>query len=78
LHPAGEPRWQWKRVKGTGIPDALAGVMCNLERYASGEDDVLVTRVDDALMTMNVVESCYESSRAGATRLAMSPDMGGP
>jgi predicted dehydrogenase len=78
LRPEGDPYWQSKPLNGTWFPDAFAGVMCNLQRYASGEDDVLVTRVDDALMTMNVVESCYESSRAGATRLAMSPDMGGP
>jgi hypothetical protein len=35
--------------------------MSNLQRFAAREDHVLVTRVDDALETMRLVENCYRA-----------------
>jgi hypothetical protein len=40
--------------------------MSNLQRVIAGEDEVLVSSVDDAIKTMAVVEACYESSEQGA------------
>ena len=41
--------------------------MSNLQRFAAGEDTVLVGSVEDAIKTMAVVEACYTSSAGGAT-----------
>jgi hypothetical protein len=35
----------------------------------AGEDDVLVSSVDDAIKTMAIVEACYESSERGAVSI---------
>ena len=40
--------------------------MSNLQRVVAGEDQALVSSVDDALKTMAIVEACYESSERGA------------
>lgn len=71
-YPRGEPdtlalcplRGRWKQVplRGSWFPDAFAGTMSNLQRFAEGSDTVLHTAVADALKTMAVVEACYESS----------------
>jgi predicted dehydrogenase len=76
-YPRGEPDelalwrglgpWRRVRLRGSWFPDAFHGPMRNLQRYAAGEDDVLVTRVDDALCTMALVEACYRSSAAPRT-----------
>ena len=41
--------------------------MSNVQRFVAGEDDTLVSSVEDAYKTMAVVEACYESSAHGAT-----------
>jgi hypothetical protein len=41
--------------------------MSNLQRFVHGEDDALVSPVDDAIKTMAVVEACYLSSDGGGT-----------
>jgi hypothetical protein len=45
--------------------------MANLQRFAAGEDDVLSTRVDDALKTMALIEALYTSSEHGATPISL-------
>jgi predicted dehydrogenase len=68
-YPKGEPDslevclaggdWQRVPLRGSWFDEAFEGPMSNLQRYAAGEDSVLVTRVEDALRTMGVVEQCY-------------------
>jgi predicted dehydrogenase len=59
--------WQSVALEGGWFPDAFRGTMANLQRYAAGEDDRLITRVDDAWSTMALVEAAYRSSDGGAT-----------
>ncbi len=59
--------WQQIPVQGSWFPDAFGGTMSNLQRYVAGEDEVLVTRVEDAIRTMALVEACYESSASPGT-----------
>ena len=62
--------WVSVDLQGSWFPDAFIGVMSNLQRFASGEDDVLHTRVEDAFRTMALVEACYEANKASGTPLA--------
>jgi len=76
-YPEGEPDevWiatdsdDWRQVPLSGgwFPDAFIGTMSNLQRFAAGEDETLVTAVEDAYRTMALVEACYESNASGAT-----------
>lgn len=76
-YPHGEPdrlelvlrgeSWQEVPLQGSWFPDAFAGTMSNLQRYAAGEDEFLITGVEDAYHTMALVEACYESDAHGAT-----------
>lgn len=76
-YPRGEPdtleicprRGKWKQVAldGSWFPEAFAGTMSNLQRFAAGEDRILHTAVADAWKTMAVVEACYSSSAYGMT-----------
>jgi predicted dehydrogenase len=91
-YPKGEPDqlhiatddtgWQEIDLRGNWFPHAFEGPMSNLQRFASGEDDALLTGVDDSLRTMALVEACYESNDAGGTPLpdidARAPTDGGP
>ena len=61
IAPRGGP-WQAVQLEGRWFPDAFIGTMSNLQRFAAGEDDVLKTSVEDAWLTMALVESCYQSS----------------
>jgi len=60
-----EPEWRTDKVEGNWFPDAFIGTMSSLLAFASGETNVLPTAVDDALKTMAVVESAYESNAHG-------------
>lgn len=62
--------WRDIPVAGKWFPDAFAGTMSNLQRFAAGEDPILVSHFDDAYHTMALVEACYESDRSGATPIA--------
>jgi predicted dehydrogenase len=59
--------WRDVPLRGSWFIDAFEGPMSNLQRFAAGEDGVLVTGVDDAIRTMALVEACYTSSARGAT-----------
>lgn len=75
-YPVGEPDelwivrrggdWQQVPLAGGWFPDAFLGPMCNLQRFASGEDTRLATQVDDAWQTMALVEACYAAARQPA------------
>jgi predicted dehydrogenase len=54
-------------LRGSWFTEAFEGTMSNLQRFAAGEDDVLVGSVADAVRTMAVVEACYTSSAQGGT-----------
>lgn len=62
LAPRGGP-WTQVPLQGRWFPDAFIGVMANLQRYAAGEDETLVTSVEDAWRTMALVEACYGAAR---------------
>jgi predicted dehydrogenase len=62
-----EDAWQDVPLRGSWFTEAFEGPMSNLQRVLAGEDDALVSPVDDALRTMAVVEACYASSAAGST-----------
>jgi predicted dehydrogenase len=61
--------WRQVELSGRWFPDAFAGVMSNLQRFHAGEDAELFTRVDDALRTMELVESCFVANRSPSVRL---------
>jgi predicted dehydrogenase len=68
----GEP-WQQVSLSGGWFPHAFIGTMSNLQRYAVGEDAVLVTSVEDAWHTMALVEAAFVSAAAPATPLEAKP-----
>lgn len=83
-YPRGEPDELWIRadggadwvsvpLEGTWFPDAFANRMANLQRFASGEDDVLIGSVEDGWQTMALVEAAYQSSASPATPLSPLP-----
>ncbi len=85
-YPEGEPdelwitgergpqaRWRQVRLSGGWFPHAFVGVMSNLQRFASGEDERLVTSVEDAWHTMALVEAAFESAAAPATAVKAAP-----
>lgn len=75
-YPDGEPdelwlceaggEWHQIELLGQWFPDAFANVMCNLQRHHAGDDDELLTGVDDALKTMNLVETCFVANESPA------------
>lgn len=73
IYPKGGTDWVEVPLQGTWFPDAFVGRMANLQRYAAGEDQDLVSSVEDAWMTMALVEALYASNAAPATPLAAKP-----
>lgn len=73
IHPRGGNEWVSVPLGGTWFPDAFVGRMANLQRFAAGEDEELVSSVEDAWNTMALVEAAYQSSAAPATPLAEKP-----
>lgn len=81
-YPKGEPDileintgsgWTSVELKGAWFPDAFASRMSQLQRFAAGEENTLVSGVEDAWKTMALVEAAYESSAAPATPIARKP-----
>jgi predicted dehydrogenase len=82
-YPQGEPDELWVTRKGADwlqvplqggwFPHAFIGTMSNLQRFAAGEDQVLVSAAADAWHTMALVEACFASSAAPATPVPISP-----
>ncbi|MEO1969311.1 MAG: Gfo/Idh/MocA family oxidoreductase [Sphingomonadaceae bacterium] len=68
IAPKGGP-WAQVALEGTWFPDAFIGPMANLQRFTAGEDETLLTRVDDAWQTMALVEACYTASQVPGTPL---------
>jgi predicted dehydrogenase len=83
-YPKGEPdelwiarrengEWEPIPLEGSWFPHAFIGVMSNLQRYANGEDDHLITSARDAWHTMALVEACFRSSAEPGTPVPRSP-----
>jgi predicted dehydrogenase len=82
-YPEGEPdelwiarkgeAWQPVSLSGGWFPHAFVGTMSNLQRFAAGEDQVLVTSVEDAWHTMALVEAAFASASRPATPLEAKP-----
>jgi predicted dehydrogenase len=76
-YPAGPPDrlevaldgggWRSVPLRGSWFTEGFEGPMSNLQRFVQGEDDALVSPVQDAIKTMAVVEACYLSSDRGGT-----------
>jgi predicted dehydrogenase len=65
---AGETSWTDVPLIGNWFPDAFIGTMSNLQRFAAGEDEALISPVADAIQTMALVEACYASDASGGTK----------
>jgi predicted dehydrogenase len=61
--------WRTLPTVGNWFPDAFIGSMTSLQRYVTGESNILPTRVEDALDTMRAVEAAYLSSGQGGVAL---------
>lgn len=82
-YPEGEPdelwvvnkddEWTQVPLKGGWFPHAFIGTMSNLQRFAAGEDETLVTSVEDAWNTMALVEAAFRSAAAPATPIEAKP-----
>jgi predicted dehydrogenase len=82
-YPEGEPDelwitrrgedWTQVPLSGRWFPHAFIGTMSNLQRFAAGEDEVLVTSVEDAWHTMALAEAAFESAAAPATPVRSAP-----
>lgn len=73
IRPAGGDQWVEVKLEGAWFPDAFVNRMANLQRFASGEDKVLLGSVEDAWQTMALVEAAYQSSAQPATPIAALP-----
>jgi predicted dehydrogenase len=69
----GQPNWRRVPLRGSWFLEGFEGPMSNLQRVARGEDDSLVSGIDDAVRTMALVEACYTSSSAGGTPIPEVP-----
>jgi predicted dehydrogenase len=82
-YPEGEPdelwvsrkrsAWQQVPLQGGWFPHAFIGTMSNLQRCAAGEDEKLVTGVEDAWHTMALAEAAFASAKAPATPVQAAP-----
>lgn len=61
--------WQQIDLIGQWFPDAFIGTMSNLQRFVSGEDDILITSTEDAISTMALVEACFIANEQTGTLL---------
>ena len=59
--------WTDVPLRGSWFVEAFEGPMSNLQRFIAGEDDALVSSVEDAVRTMALVEACYVSNASGST-----------
>jgi predicted dehydrogenase len=73
IYPKGGTDWVAVPLTGEWFPDAFVGRMANMQRFAAGEDAVLISPVEDAWSTMALVEAAYQSSAAPATPIAERP-----
>jgi hypothetical protein len=78
-YPEGEPEkleiytketdWVEVNIKGKWFPDAFIGVMANMQRFKNGEDQMLISPLEDSIYTMAIVDACAKSSADGGIQL---------
>jgi len=78
-YPEGEPDelwfastetdWEKIELQGSWFIDAFVGVMSNVQRFHNGEDQSLITSVEDCIDTMALVEACFESNQLPSHKL---------
>ncbi len=82
-YPKGEPDelwlnlngdWQQVPLQGNWFLEAFLGRFTQVMRFAVGEDAVLEGSVEDAWLTMALVEAAYESNAAPAHPIRKKPD----
>lgn len=73
IFPAGAEQWIQVNLQGAWFPDAFTSCMANLQRCANGEDEELISSVEDSWRTMSLVESAFSASAASATPVASMP-----
>jgi predicted dehydrogenase len=73
IYPAGGDGWVDVPLRGAWMFDAFIGRMANLQRFAAGEDDELVSSVEDAWRTMALIEAAFQSSTSPAMPIALRP-----
>jgi predicted dehydrogenase len=73
----GAEDWRQVPLAGNWFPHAFIGTMSNLQRFAAGEDECLVTAVADAWHTMALAEACFRSSEAPGTPVPSDPEAEG-
>ena len=73
IYPKGGDGWVTVPLEGKWFPDAFVGRMANLQRFVSGEDNELISSVEDAWNTMALVEAAYVSSSQPATPVEKRP-----
>lgn len=66
-----EGAYQWNDLplKGTWFPDAFIGPMAEAQKRMSDSKHKVATDIEDALVTMKVVEAAYHSSEKGGERI---------
>jgi predicted dehydrogenase len=65
--------WQAIPLQGSWFTESFGHRMAQLQRFFSGEEDTLISSVEDAWNTMALVEAAYESSSLPATQLMQKP-----
>jgi len=69
--PAGGD-WRQVPLTGSWFIEAFMGPMRNLQRFDAGEDAALFSGVEDAFLTMALVEACFEAMDTPAVALRTS------
>ena len=64
-----EKTWKTEKLQGSWFPHGFIGAMASLQRFVEGSESTLPTSVEDAIKTMAVVESAYQSSASPAVGL---------
>ena len=65
LREGQRPEWISVPLPGNWFPDAFMGTMASLQRYVEGSSDHMDTSVEDAYLTMSLVEAACQSSQSG-------------
>ena len=73
IYPKAALQWTQIPLRGAWFPDAFVYRMANFQRSLSGEDNELVSSVEDAWHTMALVEAAYTSTATPATPVPALP-----
>lgn len=65
--------WTAVPLSGKWFPHAFIGTMSNVQRFAAGEDETLVTSVADAWHTMALAEAAFQSAAMPSTPVKTAP-----